>query len=82
MKSVSDIVWEFLNEKGIDVNKKDKDGRNALNFATENGHKEIVEFLMKYETKKQEKYYDIDKFFELFNIVSQLFSTEISFFLF
>ena len=56
-------------------------GKKALNLASDYGQKGIVEFLMKNEIKKQQQYFDINQFFDLFNILSRLITSEISGFL-
>ena len=38
--------FEFLIEKGIDINQTDKDGQNALHLASHGGHKEVVRLLI------------------------------------
>jgi len=38
----------LLLEKGADVNVKDKDGKTALIYASENGHKEVAALLKSY----------------------------------
>ena len=37
--------WHF-EEKGIDINQRNKRGKNALHLASWNGHKEVVQLLI------------------------------------
>ena len=46
---------EFLLDKGADVNTKDKDGKTALMWASEYGHKEVAELLVKAEEESKAK---------------------------
>ena len=41
-------VVKLLLEKGADINAENRDGKNALMFAAENRHKEIVELIKRY----------------------------------
>ena len=45
-------IVELLLSNGVDINARDNNGKTALSYATENGHKEIVELLRKHGAKE------------------------------
>ena len=54
-----EVIWnsviktiKLLIEKGIDINQSDRNGWNALHIASRQGHKDIVQLLIKYQSNR------------------------------
>ena len=52
------FILEWLIENGIDINEKDKEGRNALMIASQNGNLDIIEILIENNIRINERDYD------------------------
>jgi ankyrin repeat protein len=54
-----DLVKQLV-EKGAAINKVDSKNKNAIDYANENGHIEIVELLESYYINESETLYDLN----------------------